>query len=108
MSHKYINRREAVDKILGTDGRVFGVTFIKRTTGESRTMKARLGYTVKKGLAGGELNYSPTEKGLITAYLMKGDENRSEDASKNRRMIPIENIKEVRVDGECFVVEDDI
>ncbi len=98
---KLINRNDAVSKIHATKGRVFGVKFIKRTTGELREGRFRLGYTVQKGLVGGELRYSPSEKGLITAYRMAGDQSVSEG---ERRMIPIEGITEITVDGESFSV----
>lgn len=78
------------------DGRIFGVKFIKRTTGEIREMQARLG--VKKHLSGGELNYSPVEKNLLIVY----------DVAKNGyRSIPLENVIEVKIDGQVFRVGKD-
>ena len=66
------------------DGRIFGVSFIKRTTGELRTMTCRLG--VKKFLRGGELAYSPAKKHLLTVFDM---------VAKGYRMIPLDAIQRV-------------
>ena len=75
-------------------GEIFGVSFIKRNTGELRTMSARLG--VKKFLRGGNLSYSPAEKQLLTVFDM---------AKKGYRSIPLDAIKRVSVGGLLFSVE---
>lgn len=72
-------------------GRIFGVSFIKRTTGELRTMTARLG--VKKFLRGGELSYSPAKKHLLTVFDM---------SAKGYRSIPFEGIKQVSIGGQSY------
>lgn len=71
------------------DGSIFTAIFIKRTTGELRTMRCRVG--VKKYLHGGELPYDPMEKGLIPVY----------DIDKaDYRTIPIDAIKELHHHGK--------
>lgn len=75
------------------NGKIFGVSFIKRTTGELRTMSCRLG--VKKFLRGGKLAYSPSEKQLLTVFSMNDNGYRS---------IPLDSIKSVSVSGQSFVV----
>ena len=47
-----INNKQAFELIEATraQGTIFTVTFVKRTTGETRTMNARLG--VKRGVTG--------------------------------------------------------
>lgn len=80
---------ELVDKV--SDGRIFGVSFSKRTTGEIRSMSCRLG--VKKFLQGGKMAYSPPEKQLLTVFSM---------ADKGYRMIPLEGIRRVSVGGQTF------
>ena len=45
-----INREDAIKIIKDSAGKIFGVSFIKRTTGEARHMTARLG--VSKGVTG--------------------------------------------------------
>lgn len=49
--------------------KIFTVTFIKRTTGEIRTMNAMRG--VRKGVTGEGLPFDPSEKNLLTVYDVK-------------------------------------
>lgn len=70
---------------------IFGVTFVKRTTGEVRDMTCRLG--VSKGTVGGELPFDPVEKGLLPVYDMK---------SAGYRMINLETITELRINGKTY------
>lgn len=84
-----MTRAEAVSHINSTNGKVFAVRFIKRSTGEVRTMNCRLG--VKSHLKGGAPAYSREEKQLVCVF----------DMVKNAyRSIPIEGITELKVDGE--------
>lgn len=76
-----------------SDGLIFGVSFVKRTTGELRTMSCRLG--VKKFLRGGKLTYSPAEKELLTVFSMNDNGYRS---------IPLNAIKRLSIAGESFKV----
>jgi len=75
-------------------GRIFGVSFIKRATGELRTMACRLG--VKKFLRGGQMAYSPSEKRLLTVFSM---------ADKGYRCIPLDGVKSVCVGGQTYSLE---
>lgn len=77
-----------------SNGRIFGVSFIKRTTGELRTMTARLG--VKKFLKGGKLSYSPAENQLLTVFDM---------SAKGYRSVALDAIQRVSVGGQTFSVE---
>ena len=54
---------------LGENGKIFTVTFIKRSTGEERTMNARL--YVTKHLKGGSKSYDDSAKKLLTVYDMQ-------------------------------------
>lgn len=83
--------RCAVQKLVA-DGRFFSVTFIKRTTGESRHMQARLGVT--KRLKGGAKQYDDAGKNLLTVF--------STDAN-GYRSIPIDLIQSITVKGITFV-----
>jgi len=83
---------EAVNLIAAQNGRICSVTFIKRTTGELRTLTGRSG--VRKGLKGGTLRYNPAEKGLIPFY----------DMRDGRRMIDANTIREVKANGKEYVV----
>jgi hypothetical protein len=109
MNHRTITPAEAATLIYQSNGTTFNVGFYKRgkKNGEGRNefreMRARLGSTVKKDLAGGPPAYDPTAHGLIWAYLMAGDENRT-DETKNRRSIPVSGIVELNIGGEKYRV----
>jgi hypothetical protein len=66
---------------LGENGKIFTVTFIKRTTGEARTMNCRMGVT--KHLKGGSKPYNDKDHGLITVWDLQ---------AKGYRCIPLESI----------------
>ena len=88
-----ISPTEAVEKIEAAkgSGRVFGVRFIKRTTGEVRDMNCRGG--VRKHLRGGEQAYDPKTHRLVTVFdMVKGD----------YRSINCDSIIRIAVDGETF------
>lgn len=73
----------------GADGRIFSVTFTKRTTGEIRHMVCRLG--VQKHLKGGEKAFDDAEKGLLTVF----------DTQKSGyRSIACESISQIKIDGD--------
>ena len=90
-------------------GTIFNVTVIKRTTGEERTMRARLG--VKRGVTGVGMAYNPKSKNLIACYdVQKAQEMKSlgfDDvaaAKKSYRMINLEGITSLAVSGQSYVV----
>lgn len=85
---------EAAKLILDSNGAFITVEFIKRTTGELRTMNCRTG--VKKHLKGGVLGYDREEHKLIGVYDM---------VSGGYRSIPIENIRKVTAGGKTVEVE---
>ena len=91
---KAIKLAEAAEMIRSSNGAIFGVDFVKRTTGEVRKMTARLG--VKKHLKGGEAAYDAAAKDLIFVY---------DVAAKGYRSIALDAIKAVRFGGEKYQVE---
>lgn len=91
---RIISKRDAVQKIVSTKGKVFSARFIKRTNGEVRNINCRLGVT--KHLKGGELKYKPASKNLVGVFDMQGGEY---------RMIDIDGLLEIQVEGEGFAVE---
>ena len=91
---KAIKLAEAAEMIRSSNGAIFGVDFVKRTTGEVRKMTARLG--VKKHLKGGEAAYDAAAKDLIFVY---------DVAAKGYRSIALDAIKAVRFGGEKYEVE---
>ncbi len=92
---KPISRRDAVEKMVNTKGRVFSARFEKRTTGEMRKINCRLGVT--KHLKGGELKYKPAERNLVGVFDMQ---------KKGYRMIDVDGLTNLTVDGEEFVIQD--
>lgn len=73
-----------------SDGKIFTVTFTKKD-GTERVMNCRTG--VKKHLKGGELKYSPLDKGLLPVYDIQ---------KKGYRMINASTIKEVKIQGNVI------
>jgi hypothetical protein len=94
---KIINTAEAVqllkDHRAKGAGRVFGVTFVKRTTNTLRTLNARFGVT--SALKGGTAAYKASDYGLMTVY----DQN----AAKYKQ-INLAAIRSLTVDGEVYTV----
>lgn len=82
---------ELISKV--ENGRIFGVSFTKRTTGGLRVMSCRLG--VKKFLRGGKMSYSPADKQLLTVFSMK---------DKGYRMIPLDAIQRLTVGGKQYTM----
>jgi len=73
---------------------IFSIDFVKRTTGEARTMVCRLGVT--KHLKGGELNFDPISKGLLSVYDMQ---------AAGYRMINLDTVTEIRANGNVYRFE---
>ena len=78
-------------KILVSNGAIFNVKFIKRTTGELRSMTCRLG--VQKHLKGGKKGFSDKAKDLLTVFDM---------SAKGYRSIPLDGIQSLSVNGQQF------
>lgn len=92
------------------DGQLFTVDFIKRGTGELRTMNARRG--VSKGVKGVGMSYNPEEHNLLTVYDMqvldpKASHNRGkseEEIQKGAfRSINLEALVGLRMDGKKWL-----
>lgn len=74
-----------------SDGQIFSVVFVKRTTGEIREMVCRIGVT--SHLRGGVKKFNDKEKNLLTVF----------DVQKNGyRSIPLENIIRVKIKGVVY------
>jgi hypothetical protein len=72
-------------------GRIFTVEFIKRTTGEVRTMTCRRG--VSKGVKGVGMSFDPLSRGLTVVYDVQ---------AKGHRMINLRNLRALTMDGQRF------
>ena len=96
-SAKKISKQEALTKIMSTNGKVFGVTFIK-ADGSLRKMSGRVDVT--KHLKGGVATYRGKDgsKPNIGLYEMAGKKS-------GYKCFSLERLKEIRVDKETFVVE---
>jgi len=89
-----MEKQALVKLIQNTNGKFFGVTFIKRTTGKSRNLNGRLG--VKRYVKGVGLAFIPQEKGLIVVYDLK---------KRGYRMIPEEGIISLRFQKQEMIAE---
>jgi hypothetical protein len=84
--------KEMVEDYKG--GQIFTVTFVKRSTGETRMMNCRKG--VRKGVSGEGLKFSPCSKGLVNVYDVQ---------NKGHRFISLENIKSISMRGKKYIVK---
>lgn len=80
-------------------GQFFSVLFEKRTNGEIRKMQCRTG--VHKHLKGGELKYSPNEKGLITVWSPDSAGKHGQN-DVGYRAVPIYAITEIHASGKVW------
>jgi len=88
------------------DNNFFGVTFIKKTTGEVRHMLAHPG--MKKNLKGGARAYDPNDKGLMwVTDVNVFNRNRENGGDLGRRSVNIAGIQEIRARGKRWIVQDD-
>ena len=84
-------------------GKLFSCEFVKRSTGERRTMLARTG--VKIGLTGKGANYSFSEKNLLPVVDMN-IYNKTKNINDSRKAIPLEKIIWVQIGGFKYWVSD--
>lgn len=112
-----IDRNEAARMIRQSGGKIFSVTFIKRTdrkkmpyASESqlprRRMVARLGVT--QGVTGQGKAFRDSDHDLITAFeLVTGNRDakgRLQNGGRHFRHIPIEGIRELKIAGQEYTV----
>lgn len=88
-----ITAAKAAEMLTSTEGRIFSVKFIKRTTGEIREMVARTG--VKAHLKGGDAAYKFSDKALLSVYDLQ---------KKAYRAIPLDAILSLKAGGEEYEV----
>jgi len=84
----YVNVEKA---LIAAKGRIFTVSFIKKTTKEKRVMTARLG--VKKYLKGGSLPYNPKNAKVIPVF---------DVIKKDYRMISVDNLIDMTIEGKKY------
>jgi len=88
-------KQALVDILRNTEGKIFRVSFIKRTTGELRHLNGRFG--VRKGVKGVGMKYDPISKGLLPVYDIQ---------KKEFRLINISGIREVEFQGTVYKTEE--
>ena len=91
---KRVRRRNIYRWLMATKGRVFAVTFIKRSTGKEKKIFARVG--VKTRQKGKGLRYNSSDKKLIVVYDMK---------ERKYKSIPIDGIEAVCCRGRRYRVD---
>lgn len=89
---------EAIQFIENTQGKIFSLVFIKRTTGQERHMVCRLG--VHSPLAYGEHLgpvYDAASKGLLTVWDME---------KRSYKNIPLDAITRIKVKGKWQTIHE--
>ena len=94
-----ISLEQAANLVTDSNGKIFGVTFIKRTTGELRKMTCRVG--VSKYVTGVGRKFDPAQKNLLGVY----ETNTDREGAENYRMIDLNGIVELRINGNQYEVE---
>lgn len=87
-----ITSEMAVKMMKRTGGKIFSVSFEKRD-GSTRDMVCRTGVT--KGVKGVGMAYEPEEHDLMAVYDVE---------CEGYRMIPLDSIKKVKVNGKEYTV----
>ena len=90
-----LSRDKVHDFLRALNGKFFTVEFIKRTTGEVRSMRATTNYTSK--LAGGDLKYDADAKKLIPVWDMD---------KQGFRSIPTDAVLIIKALGNTYSVTD--
>jgi hypothetical protein len=104
-----ITQTEAARMIRNSGGKLFSVTFTKRSTGSRRRMTARVG--VRKGVSGGGQRFNPADHHLLTVHEFvtdpaRGDRGQLSNMGTQWRSVPIDGITELRCGGQIFQVKD--
>lgn len=95
MKKQKINYSNVKKALVAARGRIFEISFTKRSTGEERKIVGRLG--VKKYLKNGTLKYNPESLNLITVFELK-----TKDRPGGYKAIPVENILNININGEKY------
>ena len=98
MSETTITHDQAKDLILNSNGGFFTVKFIKRKTGESRTLNCTRNY--KHLLAGGQAKYDASAKNLIVVL----EASARKTGKQYMKSIPVDGITDLRINGARYLV----
>lgn len=95
-----LTNQTAAEKISEiTDGEMFSVKFLKRTTGEERTMLCRKGVT--KGVVGGDVGFDPKRHNICVVFDV-GLYNESVSAFKLANGRPPNEIEQGELAHDCY------
>ena len=95
-----IGKVKALELIKNSDGKVFGVKFLKKD-GSVREMSARL--KVKKNIKGVGMKFAPEELGYVTAFDMNASDKRG--GTGDYRLININTLRELTISGQTYRVK---
>ena len=87
-----MSKKEAYNRMLDSNGVIFGAKFIKKD-GTERIMSCRLG--VHKYVTGTGMRYKPLLKGLIGVF----------DMNSSYRMVSLRTLQEVSFNGTRYKVD---
>lgn len=90
--------KEQARELLSYKGKIATAVFTKRGDGSIRAMNLMTG--VRKYTSGGELPYSPKDKGLIPVYDLKIG-----NAAKGYRMLNLDGLKTLNMDGKKYKID---
>jgi hypothetical protein len=88
--------QDVIKYIKETEGKIFSVKFIKRTTGELRMMTCRTGVTKHLTVSPSKLGVNFKRHDLISVFDMQAG---------GYRCIPVEGIEEIKIGGEWEKVD---
>lgn len=101
-----ISTSQAADMIRTSKGKIFSVTFIKRSTGSKRRMVGRTGVT--QGVTGEGKAFNAADHDLLTVFELVTDpireKGRVRNMGKQWRHVSIEGITSLRIAGKEFQV----
>ena len=90
--------KEQARELLSFKGKIFQAVFTKRGDGSLRAMNGLTG--VRKYTSGGELPYSPKDKGLVPVYDLKIG-----NGPKGYRMLNLDGLKTLHMDGKKYKID---
>lgn len=85
------------------NGKIFTISFTKRTDGALRVMNCRR--NVQKGVKGVGLKFDPAEKNLLVVYDMQKivvGANGAEDTKGAFRMVNLSDLQSLKMDGKSY------
>lgn len=107
-----VTESEAVRLMKGTKGKLFSVSFVKRSTGSVRRMVCRLG--VRQGVTGQGQAFNPADHSLLTVseFVTNPETTRGQrgkfvgggNMGTQFRNIPFEGVVSFRIGGTTFEV----